>query len=232
MLKYLIAIIAVFVFAQPQAFSADMEQIEKEQTIQQRIDEIGTKILNANRIDKRIVFAYDKAEKKATLKLDPAITSRQVILYDGDYKYIENDDEMAAYLARKILLAFKSYESIFNGYMGAFRIKVAPKKFELVADKRAVDFMVNAGYHPVGLITLIQKSCPQKRFDRFSSKNLTSKRLAHIYEYIYTKYPYYLQNNPYFESEHYQNFLLNSIENRRMFELKVKTGSKEEIDYE
>ncbi len=231
MLKYIV-IITMLLFTQPFVCAADMEQIEKEQTIQQRIDEIGAKILNANRIDKRIVFAYDKAEKKSALKLDPSITSRQVILYDGDYKYIENDDEMAAYLSRKILLAFKSYESIFNGYMGAFRIKVAPKKFELVADKRAVDFMVNAGYHPVGLITLIQKSCPQKRFDRFSNKNLTSKRLAHIYEYIYTKYPYYLQNNPYFENEHYQNFLLTSLENRRMFEQKVKTGSKEELEYE
>ncbi len=228
----LIISVVLLLLCQTCVFSADMTQIEKEQNIQQQISDIGTKLLNANKIDKRIVFAYDEAEKKALLKIDPAITSRQVILYDGDYKYIENEDELAAYLARKILIAFKSYDGIFNGYMGAFQLKAAPKKFELVADKRAVDFMVNAGYHPVGLITLIQKSCPQKRFDRFSSKNLTSKRLAHIYEYIYTKYPYYLANNPYFESEPYQNFLLTSIENRRMFEQKVKTGSKEEIEYE
>ena len=92
--------------------------------------------------------------------------------------------------------------------------------------------MVNAGYNPLGLITFIQKSCPQKRFDTISTQNLASKRLAIIYEYIYTKYPYFLANNAYIENEHYQNFLLSSQENRRMLQEKIKTGSKKELKYE
>ena len=107
-----------------------------------------------------------------------------------------------------------------------------PKIYEIVADKRAVDFMVNAGYNPIGLITYINKAFPQKRFDRFSSTNLTSKRLAIIYEYIYTKYPYYLTNNKYLETDSYQNFLLNSTNNRKLLEEKIKNNLKGDLDYE
>jgi hypothetical protein len=61
---------------------------------------------------------------------------------------------------------------------------------------------------------------------------LTSKRLANVYEYIYTKYPYYLKNNEYITNEAYQNFLLTSVENRKKLQDKVRTGSKKEIKYE
>lgn len=208
------------------------QKIVKEQTAQSRINDMGSKILNTNKIDKRMIFVYNSQEKKSLLKMDPSVTSRQIILYDGDYKFIQNDDELAALVSRGILTAMKSYHGAFNGYLSALQIKAAPKKFEIVADKRAVDFMVNAGYDPIGLITFIQKSYPQKRFDRFSNRNLTSRRLAIIYEYIYTKYPYFLANNKYFENEHYQNFLLTSQDNRRMLQEKIKTGSKKEPDYE
>lgn len=223
--------IQIISFAEDTASKSE-QQIAQEQSIQSRINDIGSKLLNANKIDKRIIFVYDEQAKDTFLKINPELTRRQVVVYGSEYKFIQNDDELAAYLARGILITAKSYEGLFNGYLSAFELKAAPKKFELAADKRAIDFMVNAGYHPVGLITFIQKSCPQKRFDRFSNKNLTSKRLAHIYEYIYTKYPYYLANNPYYENEHYQNFLLTSMENRKMLEEKIKTGSKEKLPYE
>ena len=71
-----------------------------------------------------------------------------------------------------------------------------------------------------------------KRQDLISTHNLTSKRLAIIYEYIYTKYPYYLKENPYFKTESYQNFLLTSINNRKMLEEKIKNNSKGNLKYE
>ena len=236
MIKKLLATALIILSSQIAVFADETitteEQIAQEQSIQSRINDIGSKLLNANKIDKRIIFVYDENAKDTFLQIYPELTRRQVVVYKNEYKFTQNDDELAACLARGILIAAKSYEGLFNGYLSAFELKAAPKKFELASDKRAVDFMVNAGYHPVGLITLLQKSCPQKRFDKFSNKNLTSKRLAHIYEYIYTKYPYYLANNPYYENEHYQNFLLTSIENRKLLEEKIKTGSKEELDYQ
>lgn len=207
-------------------------EIIREQTIQSRVNDIGSKLLNSNKIEQRIVFVYNEKEKESLLTIDPSVMSRQVVLYDGYYKYTQNDDELAAYLARGILTAMKSYHGFFKGYLSALQIKAAPKKFEIVADKRAVDFMVNAGYNPLGLITFIQKSCPQKRFDTISTKNLTSRRLAIVYEYIYTKYPYFLKNNTYLENEHYQNFLLTSQENRRLLLQKIKSQSNEELKYD
>ena len=53
-----------------------------------------------------------------------------------------------------------------------------------------------------------------------------------IYEYIYTKYPAFLVNNPYQNNVYYQNFLLNSEHNRKKFAQKVKTGSKKKIRYD
>ena len=112
-------------------------------------------------------------------------------------------------------------------------MKAAPKKYELVFDKLAVDYMVKAGYNPIGLITFLNKSCPQARQDKFSTKNLTSKRLAYIYERIYTKYPSFLTNNSYQYNDYYQNFLLTSQENRKKLEEKLESGDlKQVIKYE
>ncbi len=211
---------------------ADTSELAVENSIQSRIDNVGTTLLNMNRIPRRIVFAYTKKEKKALLSLDKDLTRRQVVVYDGLYQSVQTDDELAAMLAREISVVLKSYSGIWGGTLDSVQVALGSKKFETVADKRAVDYMVNAGYNPLALIVFINKTCPQKRFDRFSRHNLTSKRLARIYEYITYKYPQYLENNDYVNNQYYQNFLLNSILNRRKLEEKIKNQSTEELKYE
>lgn len=211
----------------------DSEQILKEEnTIQQRINKCAYRILNLNKISKRVVFVYDNSDKKAKLKTDSKLTKREVIIYRDYYKYIENDDELAAFLSREIFIALRSFDGISSGFLRSLQVSAAPKKYEMAADKRAVDYMVNSGFNPIALIIYIQKTSPQRRFDKISNHNLTSKRLAVIYEYIYTKYPYFLKNNSYLDNEYYQNFLLTSQNNRRMLEEKIKTGSREKLKYE
>ncbi len=211
---------------------ANEEKLIEQNTINCRINNIGTRILNANKIEKRIVFAYDKSAKVAALKGTKNLTDRQVIVYEDAYKNIENDDELAAYIAREIPAALRSYDGIASGWLSSLKIKAAPKKYELVFDKFAIDYIVKAGYNPLGLITYINKTCPQKRQDTFSSNNLTSKRLAHIYEYIYMKHPNFIINNQYINNEYYQNFLLTSQENRRLLKEKVeKQDWKTKLDY-
>ena len=231
-LKKLFILAVIIILSSSNAFAIEDSLLIKEQSIQNQINQLGTKILNANKIDKRIIFVYDKSEKKSLLKTADTVTKRQIVMYENDFKYISNEDEAAAFITREILTAVKSYRGPWNGGLSAVQIKAAPKKYEIISDKTAVDYMVQAGYDPIGLITYINKSCPQKRFDRFSNRNLTSKRLAHIYEYIYTKYPYYLANNKYFQTDAYQNFLLTSIYNRRLLEQKINSHSTEELDYE
>lgn len=204
----------------------------KENEIQSRIDSVGTNILNANKIQNRIIFSYNKQTKKDLLSIDKTLTKRQVIVYDGLYQYIQTDDELAGMLSREIAFAIKSYSGIWGGRIDSIEVFLGSKKFETVADKRAVDFMIKAGYNPLALIVFINKSCPQKHSDRYGRHNLTSKRLARIYEYITYKYPQYLQNNEYINNKYYQNFLLNSVENRRKLEEKIRTRAVGEIKYE
>ena len=233
MLKKFILFAAAVMFVQPVLAETFFEgEAAVENTIQSRIDNVGTTLLNCNKIPHRIIFVYDKKEKKKLISLDKDLTSRQVVVYDGLYKSVQTDDELAAMLAREISVAVKSYSGIWGGTLDSVQVALGAKKFETVADKRSVDYMVNSGYNPLALIVFINKTCPQKRFDRFSRHNLTSKRLARIYEYITYKYPQYLENNDYVNNKYYQNFLLTSLSNRRKLEEKIKNRSTEEVDYD
>ena len=203
----------------------------RENSIQTRINNVGNKILNSNMFEKRVVFVYDEKGKKSILKEDKAITKRQVVVFGEAYRNIENDDELAAYIAREIPAAIRSYKG-GTGLFSSIKMKAAPKKYALVFDKLAVDYMVKAGYNPLGLITYINKTCPQARQDKISGSNLTSKRLAYIYEKIYTQYPSFLVNNTYLGNEYYQNFLLTSLENRKKVAEKSKNPEVKGIKYE
>ena len=206
--------------------------LHEERMIQQRVDNIGTRILNCNKIQKRVVFAYNQKAKDTWRNRNKTLTSRQIIVFDELYKSTQTDDEVAAMLAREIATVMKSYSGMWGGWIDSAQVALSSKKFETVADKRAVDYMVNAGYNPLALIVYINKTCPQRHQDVIARHNLTSKRLARIYEYITYKYPEYLHDNEYTNNEHYQNFLLTSVDNRRKLEEKIRTKSTDEVDYE
>ena len=206
--------------------------LHEERMIQQKVDNIGTRILNCNKIQKRIVFAYNQKAKDNWHNRNKTLTSRQIIVFDELYKSTQTDDEVAAMLAREIATVMKSYSGMWGGWIDSAQVALSSKKFETVADKRAVDYMVNAGYNPLALIVYINKTCPQRHQDVIARHNLTSKRLARIYEYITYKYPEYLHDNEYTNNEHYQNFLLTSVDNRRKLEEKIRTKSTDEVDYE
>lgn len=231
MKKYLYLLIALFLTLSI-ANASDESNLIKENQIQTQINNVGMKILNSNKFEDRVTFTYNEKGKHSLLKADKTLTKRQVVVYGEAYKNIETEDELAAYIAREIPAAIRSYEGLGKGWLSSVKIKAAPKKYELVFDKLAVDYMVKAGYNPLGLITYINKSFPQARQDTISNKNLTSKRLALIYEKIYMQYPYFLVNNTYLKNEHYQNFLLTSLENRKKVEEKAKNPSTKGIKYE
>ena len=230
-MKKIITLLALLLCTTP-VFATTNPDIAKETEIQTRIDSVAVKLLNHNKITKRIIFTYDKKAKKKALSTDKALTKRQVIIYDGLYQHVQTDDELAAMLAREISIAMKSYDGSFGGWVDSAQVALGSKKFETVSDKRAVDYLVNAGYNPLAVIIFINKTCPQKRHDTFSRHNLTSKRLARVYEYITYKYPQYLENNEYINNEYYQNFLLTSVENRKKLAEKIKAKATKDIDYE
>ena len=97
------------------------EDIQKESAVQKRLNDVGVSILNSNKIDGRVVFVYDKTEVKEKLKLDKTLVDRQIIVYGYDYKFIEDDNELAAFLSRRIAEAYRSYPGLFKGRLNSLK---------------------------------------------------------------------------------------------------------------
>ncbi len=222
------------IFALPSvALDADVASLgEEKMQIQHRIDNVGFQILNANKIDKRMVFSYCEETQKKLMLTDKTLTRRQIVLYKNYVEHVCDDDELAAFLAREIVKGTLSYDGLFRGWISAAQMKMSPKKYEFLYDKRGVDLMVNSGFNPVAMIVYLNKCDCEKRFNFVLTSNKVSKRLAEIYEYIYTKYPVYLANNAYLQNQYYQNFLLTSENNRKLLQEKIKSNSTKRVKYE
>lgn len=213
------------------AYAGNSEIISQQSMIeaQNRIDKIGFNLLNSNGIEKRTVFDFDSSKTKNAYS---RYRDRQIVMYRGLYNRLTTDDEVAAVLAHEISHSVDSYNGILRGYFSRWGYAFSPKKYEYKADKRGVDYMVNAGYNPVAMIVAFSKSFPQERYDWCSTHPLTSRRMMEVYEYIYKKYPEYLVNNKYKNDLYYQNFLLTSKSNREKFQKKVETKSNKAVKYQ
>lgn len=233
MKKILMVIVLIFGLVSS-AFAAD-DEFAADSSSQKYLSNLGFKILNANRIDKRIVFYYNYSNK--SINAHARYYDRAVLLDKGITAFLDSDDEYAAILCHEIGHIMESYEAPFNGAFVPLLVSLSPKKYEIKADKRAVDYMVKAGYNPLAIIVTFNKTMGQISSDSGLSHPLTSKRMAYLYEYIYKKYPVYLVNNDYKNNVYYQNFLLTSRENRLKLQEAVehpvsnKTGRKTKINY-
>lgn len=230
MKRILLILVAILAFNNI-AYAKNSEEIvfyQKTVENQKRVDKVGFTLLNANGIEGRTVFDYNISSKKNAYT---RLADRQIVIYKGLFYRLESDDELAAILAHEISHSVDSYNGIFRGFFSGMSYVFAPKKYEYKADKRAVDYMVNAGYNPVAFIVVMNKISPQRRYDFGSTHPLTSRRLMQVYEYIYLKYPEFLVNNKYKDNIFYQNFLLTSKENRAKFQKKIETNSKRQIKY-
>lgn len=201
-------------------------EIVTEHEIQTKIDQIGTNILNCNKVQTHIVFTYNKKTRRNVYKMIHGIKKNQIIMYDGIYQYTETDDEIAAILSRQIYFISKIYSKFDN------RMNVAknPRFYERIIDKKAVDYMVNANYNPLALITYLNKTYPEYKYSL--RHNRTADRLVSIYEYILLKYPQYLKDdNPYLDNPYYQNFLLNTVFERGLLRVKLNRNDNENEEF-
>ena len=214
-------------FIQP-SFAWDVKTTEDLQT---RMNSVGFRILNSNRIEKRFIFMAINRVYTRDFWTDASSVNRTIWVKPVVIPYIDNDDELAAILSHSIAHGVDSYEGVFRGYISILNYWVAPNKYDLKADKLAVDYMVNADYNPLALITILNKIGKQYRYDILSNHTLVSRRMMLIYEYIYTKYPHILVENDYKDNLYYQNFLLTSRNNRMKLLEKIQTNSKKKINY-
>ena len=228
MKKLALLLLISFIICTASYASSELVNTQSVIEAQNRIDRIGFNILNSNGIEKRTVFDFDI---KSTKNAYSRHRDRQIVLYRGMYNRLNSDDEVAAILSHEISHSVDSYNGVLRGFFSGWGYAFAPKKYEYKADKRGVDYMVNAGYNPVAMIVVMSKTFPQQRYDWHSTHPLATRRMMEVYEYIYKKYPEYLVNNKYKDNPYYQNFLLTSKENRAKFQKKVESGSKNSVKY-
>lgn len=225
MKKFLLLSCAIcgILISQLSALATEVD-LTKDGKMQKYVSNIGFKILNANRVEKRMAFFYKQDDKN--INATTAFRDRGIYIYRGMAVYLDNDDEYAAVLSHEISHGVDSYDGILKGYFSPVSYALSPRKYEKKADKRAIDYMVNAGYNPVAFIIVMNKTMTQERYELFSTHPLTSRRMMCVYEYIYNKYPEYLANNEYKNNIHYQNFLLTSRENRLKLQNRIENPTK------
>ena len=196
MKKILIAICILFV-----GISANAEIIINENSIsmdniwstlgkrEQKLYEVGSRILNRNKTPKRITFYLNKSPLKS-INAFTSYSDKGVYVYPELLNYIDNDDELAAVLAHEIAHGMDYYDGFGKLIVMTFNSKA----YEYKADEKGIDYMVKAGYNPIAMITVMNKIGGENIFDwgTFTSHPKTSTRLMKDYEYIYKKYPNYL----------------------------------------
>ncbi len=223
-MKKLLSCMAIaFLFHASVVFASEVD-LTKDGQMQKYISNIGFHILNSNRIEKKMSFYYRQDSKN--INATASCRDRSIVFHRGLAVYLDSEDEFAAVLAHEISHGVDFYDGIFRGYFSGLTNYIEPRKYERKADKRAIDYMVQAGYNPVALIVVMNKTMPQERYEIFSTHPLTSRRMMYVYEYIYNKYPEYLANNVYKNNVYYQNFLLTSRVNRQKFQKSIENPTK------
>ncbi len=151
---------------------------------------VGTRLLKSNSIDKRVVFYVGSFN---SINASAAYSTKAVTINKGTFNYIDNDDELAAIIAHEIAHTMDYY----GGFGKAIIMTFNSKSYEYKADLTAIDYMVNAGYNPIAMITVMNKIGGESIWDWgiLWSHPKTSSRLLKDYEYIYRKYPKYLSTD-------------------------------------
>ena len=200
MKKFVLGLVLSLIMVSP-VFAWDVHTVPE---LQKRMNEVGFNILNSNRIEHRLIFMVINRVYTRDRWADVSSVNRTVWLKPTVLPYIDSDDELAGLLAHQISHGVDTYNGVLRGYISILNYWVSPNKYDMLADKRAVDYMVNAGYNPLGYIVILNKIMQQYRYDAFSNHTLITRRMMKIYEYIYQKYPSILADNEYKDNIYYQ----------------------------
>ena len=184
---------------------------------EEKINLVGSKILNANKIPNRVNFVL--ARGNYTLNAATYYSTKTVKIYTGLFNYIDNDDELAAILSHEIAHDMDFYD----GFGKLIVMKFNSKAYEYKADEIGIDYMVKAGYNPLAMITIMNKIGGESIFDwgTFTSHPKTSSRLMKDYEYIYKKYPSYL-TSPMAKNIYYVNWTHTAQKDIQKFQQREK----------
>ena len=179
---------------------------------EQKVLEVGTKILNANKLDKRIAIQTIRENK--TVNAYTRYRDKTVCVYYGILPYLDNDDELAALMGHEMGHAIDAY----GGFFKWTDMWLNSKSYETKADLVGIDLMAKAGYNPIAAITMANKWQPEAYWDfwLFTTHPKTSRRLMDMYKYIYIKYPWALDTDM-VHNVNYENFTYSSQKEINLF---------------
>lgn len=208
MKKFLILLGLLFIGLSVKADVLEVETIgdmntfwERTGKYEQKVLEVGTKILHENKINKRVAFQMIRNHN--TINACARYDNKVVYVYYGIIPYIDNDDELAALLGHEIAHSLDQY----GGFFKWADMRLNSKEYEHKADLVGIDLMVKAGYNPIAAICMANKWMSEDYWDFwvFTTHPKTSKRLIAMYKYIYRKYPWALKTDM-VHNVNYENF--------------------------
>lgn len=179
---------------------------------EQKVIDVGSKVINANKLSKRIPINVLRNQK--VINAFSSKTDKTIIVCTGILPYFDNDDELAFVVSHEIAHSLDAYDGLGKW----FAMWLNSKEYEYKADLIGVDLMVKAGYNPISAITVMNKSFPESYFDFgiLTTHPKTSKRMLAIYKYIYKKYPWAL-NTDMVRNINYVNFTYSAEKDINLF---------------
>lgn len=189
----------------------------------EKVMDIGTHIINANRLEKRVPIQLERTPN--VINAASFFQPKTVKISVGLLPYIDNDDEMAYVLSHEIAHSIDSY----GGYFKWFAMICNAREYEYKADLVGIDLMVKAGYNPIAAITCANKWMGEEPLDFFFTHPSTSKRLIAMYKYIYVKYPWALKTDM-VKNVNYVNFTYAAQKEIKVFEQRQKARDSKKIE--
>jgi Zn-dependent protease with chaperone function len=205
------------------------------------INTIGQNIVKANGMPATVTF---KVTDNDNMNSDISATTEVIYVYNGNLKYVENDNELAAMIAHElghIVNGHKAKSSLLNTAIssinptttteqGAATVSLLKtissnsviKENEKEADITAVDLLANAKYNPLALISVVYKADSTKTGGLLDGELSCEERIMYIYDYANYNYPDIVKAN--YKTTSYQNAL-----NLIYANLKIRNESKSKL---
>ena len=165
-------------------------------TAYNKINIVGSKLLESSNLNEDVVFSV-KSSREVNAYTN---VQDQIVLFTGILKFVETEDELAAVIGHElghVLYQDPKRTTIRKTLLDALDMSNIDSKIdrnqEYRADIASVDLLVNAGYNPLAVISILNK-ISDHYIDIDVSHPTGRKRLNNVYTYIEKQYPKYIKN--------------------------------------
>lgn len=212
-----------------------------------RVEKIGKALLSKNSLPTQVNFTVVETDEVNAY----ASGENEICVYTGLLKFVEDDAELAGVIAHEmghilnnhvakqsIVASVTSHmisnASIEDKYKTGLAIahdlsmKKMSRTDEYEADVTGVDLMINAGYNPLAMVSVLYK-ISGKFIDIVQTHPSGDKRTMYIYDYITYTYPAKLKLG--YTSDSYKQFMNYAtpiVEKRNSSQAKINKFNKEQ----